>query len=121
MSIGTHGNQEGELQRMWETAGMNGSALERARKNARVLGQRVEACGIEPVADASGVGKSTISAWFNINRDALGRALAAMGLKVVPVSMQCYDPKQIEALHTLAQLAMARMRSADDLTFEEDQ
>lgn len=119
MTIGTHGNQEEALQGMWESAGMNGNAIERARKNSRVLGQRVEACGIETVAAATGIGKSTVAAWFNQNRDALGRALAAMGLKVVPVSVQCYDPKQIEALLTMAQSAMARMRSADDLNFEE--
>ena len=94
--------------------------LERARKNARILGKHIEAAGIEPTAAFAGIGKSTVGAWFNENRDAMGKALAFVGLKVVPVDMRCYDPEQIEAIFTLAKTSVRRMRSADDLNFDED-
>jgi len=94
--------------------------MDRARKNARILGRHVAEVGIIETANFAGIGKSTIAAWFNENRDAMGRALAYMGLKVVPANMRCYDPAEIEAILTLARQSVARMRSADDLTFDDE-
>lgn len=76
--------------------------------------------GLQPTADFAGVSKSTVSAWCNENRDGLGKVLAFLGLKVVPATMRCYDPAEIEAILTLAKSSVRRMRSADDLNFDED-
>ena len=94
------------------------SVTDRARKNSRTLGKAIDAAGIVPTAEAAGIGKSTVASWFNEHRDALGKALAHLGLKVVPVSVACYPPEQVEALFTMAQAHMRSMRSAADL-FEE--
>ena len=115
-----HRNQTIDLSGAPEPIGQRGNPLERARKNARILGKHIEAAGLEPTAAFAGASKSTMGAWFNENRDVMGKALAFMGLKVVPVDMRCYDPEQIEAIFTLAKTSVRRMRSADDLNFDED-
>lgn len=115
-----HRNHGIDLSGAPEPIVQRGNPLERARKNARILGKHIEAAGLEQTAAFAGIGKSTVGAWFNENRDAMGKALAFIGLKVVPVDMRCYDPEQIEAIFTLAKTSVRRMRSADDLDFDED-
>lgn len=114
-----HRNQTVDLSGASEEAGQRRNPLERARKNARIIGRHIDDAGLQPVADFAGISKSTVGAWFNENRDAMGKALAFMGLKVVPVTMKCYDPAEIEAILTLARNSVNRMRSADDLNFED--
>lgn len=94
--------------------------METARRNARLIGDRLSEAGIQPVADFAGIGKSTVHSWGSENRDALGRMLAFLGLKVVPVNMRCYDPEEVAALFAFAKKHMHRMQSADDLSFDED-
>lgn len=103
-----------------EDIGNRRNPLERGRKNARILGRHIEQAGCVPTADFAGISKSTVSAWFSENRDAMGRALAFMGLKVVPVDKRCYDAAEIEALLALARKQFARMKSADDLDWDEE-
>lgn len=43
-----------------------------------------------------------------------------MGLKVVPIDKRCYDAAEIEALLALARKQFARMKSADDLDWDEE-
>jgi len=103
-----------------ESLGTARSPLERARKNARILGKHIEQAGCVPTAEFAGIGKSTVSSWFSEHRDAMGKALAFMGLKVVPVDKQCFDPAEVEALRAMAMKYMARMKSADDLDWDEE-
>lgn len=103
-----------------EPIGQRTTPLERARKNARIIGKHIDDAGLQPTADFAGISKSTVGAWFNENRDAMGKALAFLGLKVVPATMKCYDPEEVGAIFALARARMRDMRSADDLHFDED-
>lgn len=75
---------------------------ERARKNEQVILQALAATGQSTVALAMGVNESTVS---RMKDGAIGQAaalLAHMGLKVVPVGVECFDPEYVAALRTLA-------------------
>lgn len=103
-----------------ESPGIRRNPMERARANARMIGRHLDQAGLVPTADFCGMSKSWVHAMFSENRDAMGRALAFLGLKVVPASMKCYGPDEIAAIFELAKKAMRSMRSADDLTFDEE-
>lgn len=103
-----------------EDVGTRWNPQERAQKNARILGKRMDEVGIVRVAEACGMSKSWVSAQFNENRDAQGKALAELGLKLVPIDKRCYDAAEIDALLALARKQFARMKSADDLDWDEE-
>lgn len=114
-----HGNRDIDTPTPPERTGTRWNPLEQGRKNARALGKHISMAGIVPTADFAGISKSTVAAWFNENRDALGACLAFAGLKVVSVDKQCYDRDEIDAIFKLAKKAMSAMKSADDLNFED--
>jgi transcriptional regulator with XRE-family HTH domain len=65
------------------------------------------AMGQNELAKAMGVHESTVSRLEGgQGHHDLQRALAHMGLKVVPVGMQCFQPDYVDALKTLAELGI---------------
>ena len=78
----------------------------RARKITRILIKRAAEVGQIHIARYAGVSDSTVSAWFQKNADAMGKALAYMGFKVVPQEMKCYDPDYIDSIFKLAKVGM---------------
>lgn len=93
---------------------------ERARKNTRLLLRRAKDVGQIHIADYAGVSDSTISAWLSNNVEALGKALAAMGLKVLPEEVACVrNAAELDHLIHYAQIGMASVRSSDDLLFDD--
>lgn len=58
------------------------------------------------VARAIGLSEATISTAKSDAIPKVARILAACGLKVVPMSNQCYPPEYMQALRTFARLAM---------------
>lgn len=46
------------------------------------------------------------------------KILALLDVKVVPVSLRCYDPKEIDALLTLATRRLNGMDQPDELEWE---
>ncbi len=77
----------------------------RARKNASTLLQQLASKGQARVGEALEVNESTVSRKA-ADADSLGRFLAACGLKVVPVEMQCYPPSYIESLRVMAEVGI---------------
>jgi len=79
----------------------------RARKNytqmLKALAERTQAA----VALQLGCNESTVSRWKDGEFEKTARALAAMGLKVVPQDLECWPPNYIESLRTLAKLAVS--------------
>lgn len=82
----------------------------RARKNHQVILQALASVGQGPVADALKVHESTISR-LKEPQEAKNRPseleefatlLAVCGLKPVPVTVECYEPDYIAALHVIA-------------------
>jgi hypothetical protein len=84
------------------------SPVERARKNVQVILQHLAATGQNELAKAMGVHESTVSRLKGEHLETLGHALAHMGLKVVPVGVECYDPEYVAALRTLANVGIKK-------------
>lgn len=92
---------------------------ERTRRNATLLIRGAKSVGLASLAEATGVSDSTISRWLE-KPEAIGALIACMGYKLVPAHVRCYEPKFIDALLTFAQPQLAKMKSADDLDWDED-
>ena len=84
------------------TASSN-SPIERSRKNVQIVLQALAAAGQNEIARVMAVHESTISRMKDGQIDTFGALLAHLGLKVVPVGMQCFNPAYVEALRTLAE------------------
>ena len=70
--------------------------------------------GQNTVAEAIGTSESTIS---RLKGDVpqFAAMLAKLGLKVVPVEMQCYDEKTLASILELARQRMAQLESPKQL------
>jgi len=98
-----------------------------ARKNEAMIRKRLSSVGLSTVANAMGVAESTVCRMKDAD-DKDGRsqiqrwaaALEAMGLKVTPIEYRCFDPKEIEAIFTLAKIRMSRVESAQELVWEDE-
>ena len=91
----------------------------RARKNEQIVLRRLADSGLEPVATALKVDKSTISRLKDAAISQVAGTMAVLGLKVVPVEFKCYRAEDIEPLLKLAQQHMRRVTSVHDFA-EED-
>ena len=78
------------------------SPIERSRKNVQVILQALASTGQNEVARSMAVHESTISRMKDGGIETFGALLAHLGLKAVPVGVQCFDPVYVEALKTLA-------------------
>lgn len=92
---------------------------ERAKKNLAAIFQRLASVGQANLAATLNVSESTISRWKTEEAEQVSRILAELGLKVVPVTLQCYEPKQLEAILTLAKARMETIHTAAELVWEE--
>lgn len=81
--------------------------IERARKNEAVILQSLAAAGQSTVALAMGVNESTVSRMKGGDIAHAAALLAHCGLKVVPVTAQCFDPDYVDALRELAKHGVA--------------
>jgi hypothetical protein len=82
-----------------------GSVEARARKNEKIVLQRLADVGLEPIAQALKNGAiSQVTAM-----------LAVLGLKVVPIEFKCYRPEDIDPYIQLAKRHMRTVVSAHDL------
>lgn len=91
---------------------------ERARKNEQIVLQRLASVGLKQAADAAEVDESTISRWKEKLVTQFCRVLARLGLKVVPDTMRCFDPADIESILHQAHRWMQHVKSAEQLAEE---
>lgn len=99
-------------------ATVNVPASDRARKNLKTILQALATVGQGPAADAIGVSESTISRMKDGDLDRLAQLLAVLGLKVVPETVKCYEPKFIESIFQLAKQRMSQVESASELSWD---
>lgn len=92
---------------------------EKARKFETLLLQRLASVGQRPVADALSVSESTVSRLKEGAISQFSSLLPLLGLKVVPIEMQCYRPEDINPLIHLAKRHMENLNSADQLRWED--
>lgn len=82
------------------------SPQERARKTVSLILQALAATGQVEAAKAMAVHESTVSRLKADHIDNIGSLLTAVGLKVVPMGMACFDPEYVAALKTLANVGI---------------
>lgn len=92
---------------------------ERARKIESLILQALSRTGSEPVAREIGVSEATVSRLRNEHLRHFAALLAATGLKVVPVEMQCYRFESIAAMLTLAKERMAQLETPQQLAWDD--
>lgn len=89
---------------------VSAQTTDRARKNHQAILRGLVSAGQVTVAKELQTSESTIS---RLKSDGdLERAavfLAAMGLKVVPIAMRCYEPSVIQAIFVLARRKLERI------------
>lgn len=92
---------------------------DRARRNETAMLNALARVGQVGVAESMGVSESKVSRFKNAELAEWASFLAACGLKVVPVEMRCFNPEKIGAILTLAKDNLARIDSAEQLTWED--
>lgn len=90
----------------------------RARKNASIFLQRLASVGQATVAEKLSTSESTVSRMKGKDLEEFSQVLALLGLKLVPDDMRCYKPEAIQAIFTLARMAMANT-DPESLVWEE--
>jgi len=100
---------------------------ERSRKNSTIILQQLASIGLKRVAGALEVDESTVSRLKNGEIEKHARFLAALGLKVVPNNVRCFEVGYIESLRYLArdqlntEISTQRGLSWDDDLIPDDQ
>jgi len=91
---------------------------ERARKAVSLILQRLASVGQVQVAHALGTSESTVSRTVNGDMERLCQILIILGLKVVPVEMQCFPPRKVAILMELARDHLNQLERVEQLTWE---
>lgn len=89
--------------------------VETSRKTVQAVLQRLAEASAVSVAEAVGVSESTISRFKSEHLEQVAAILAEVGLKVVPVEYQCFEPSYIRALQRLAAEELGAHKSAPKL------
>lgn len=95
------------------------TAAERARKFASLAMRRIAEVGQNKIASEIGVSPPTVSRWVSDDLERCCQILAAAGLKLVPIDMQCFPPRKVEILLELARDHLKQLESVDRLVWEE--
>lgn len=91
---------------------------ENARKNERAILQAFARVSQARIAEQMGVHDSTVSRFKDGGLEQAAALLAACGLKVVPVDMQCFPRDKVSALLTLARDHLMQMEHPEQLSWE---
>jgi hypothetical protein len=94
---------------------------ERARKNAATILNGMHSFGQSHLAKELDVSESTVSKWKpNGDIDRTAKMLSVLGLKVVPVTAQCFDPQYVEHLRALAKIGLNAPAQEQVLDWEDN-
>ena len=92
---------------------------ERSRKLESTVLQALASKGQARVAEFAGVSESKVSRFKSEQLAEICDYLAALDLKIVPVSMHCYRPESIAALMQLAKERMEQLDTPEQLAWQE--
>ena len=102
---------------------MNASSpttTERARKSQSVILRAMQEPGRQTAAaTCMGVSESTVSRMKSEQLEQFCLLLAHLGLKVVPVAMQCFPEDKVQAMLTLAKGHLASIERPDQLHWDD--
>jgi hypothetical protein len=89
------------------TTSLGPDADSMAREYEAIFLSRMASLGQRSLGDLVGLSESAISNWKKERLiEKFCKAVAVLGLQVVPAEAQCHPPKYIEALKTLAELGL---------------
>jgi transcriptional regulator with XRE-family HTH domain len=91
----------------------------RSRKNESTILQALAKVGQNEVARRMQVSDSTVSRFKNGELLQWASFLAALGLKVIPEGMKCYDAKKLDAILELARAHLVSMETTEQLAWED--
>jgi hypothetical protein len=91
---------------------------ELARKNERTVLQAFSRVSQARIAEQLGIDDSRISRFKDGGLEQAAALLAACGLKVVPIEMQCFPQDKIHALLTLARDHLVQMEHPEQLSWD---
>ena len=91
---------------------------ERARKNLTLVLQSSASLGQKGIAEKLGTSEATISRLISGDLERVCQVLAVLGLKVVPIEMQCYPPEKIRILLSLARDHLNQLETPEQLSFD---
>lgn len=98
---------------------VSNTPVERARKAYSMILLRLQPAGTQIALAASmGVSETTISRFKTEHLETLCSLLAHLGLKVVPVEMQCFPQERVQALLTLSKAHLESIANADQLRWD---
>lgn len=100
------------------TPALNEKQLERARKNLASIFKGLSSVGQVTVAKALSISEGTVSKMKSDDLPTVADLLAICGLKVVPETYQCYEPKVIDAILALAQDRLGRVTNSAELEWD---
>lgn len=98
---------------------VSASVNERSRKAHSLVLQRLASVGQGTVAEMIGTSESTISRFVNTDLERSCQILAALGLKVVPIELRCYEPRKIAILMELARDHLNQLETVEQLSFDD--
>lgn len=84
---------------------------ERSRKNQSILLQRLAQTTQTTVALRLEVSESTVSRWVSKDLQTTAETLAALGVKVVPEEVKCFDPEHVERLRYFAEIGIKHAKT----------
>lgn len=70
-------------------------------------------------AQELGTSEATVSRWKSEQLEHCAKALAILGLKIVPIEMRCMDPKKIGAILELAKSHLAEIQGPEGLSWDD--
>ncbi|HEX7639845.1 MAG TPA: CII family transcriptional regulator [Burkholderiaceae bacterium] len=99
-------------------ASLSPAIAELARKNERTVLQAFSRVSQARIAEQLGIDDSRVSRFKDGGLEQAAALLAACGLKVVPIEMQCFPQDKIHALLTLARDHLVQMEHPEQLSWE---
>lgn len=92
--------------------------VENARKNERAILNAFARVSQARIAEQMGINDSQVSRFKDGGLEHAAALLAACGLKVVPVDMQCFNREKVNALLTLARDHLVQMEHPEQLSWD---
>lgn len=89
-----------------------------SRKNESIVLRALAEHSQTRIAEQLGVDASTVSRFKDGGLAQASALLAACGLKVVPIDMQCFSRDKVNALLTLARDHLVQMEHPEQLSWE---
>lgn len=97
---------------------VSAEVAERSRKVHSAILQALARVGQATLARETGASEATISRWKSEQAEQCAIALAALGLKAVPVTHRCYSPETVQALLTLARAKLDEIDKPEELAWD---